>query len=194
MNDVERLREIEAEIAELDERQNDIERNKVGQFAYVAQINQRNRFLTSKGITDAIKVDSEKPKEGVFDPFTRRKCVPQLVSRATLKNLNEKTELKSQEAATKAKEEKDKKATDTTKVVKNQPVYEDLLDFSKPKQSNIGNNRDVDARSSNTSVERRSDDLFSVHNFDLDINIPVSLNGNYFNPIVYRVFLMNSFY
>ena len=88
MHDIDRLREIEVEIAELDERQNDIERNKVGQFAFVAQINQRNRLKTSEGISQAIKEDSEKPREGVFDPFTRRKCVPTLVSKATLKNLH----------------------------------------------------------------------------------------------------------
>ncbi len=180
MNDIDRLREIEAEIAELDERQNDIERNKVGQFAFVAQINQRNRLKTSEGISQAIKEDSDKPKDGVFDPFTRRKCVPTLVSKATLKNLHEKTELKNQEV-NKAKLEKDKKVTDNVKIVKNLPVYEDLLapvnDFSKQKQSTIGNTRDTDSKAS-SSVEKRSDDLYSVHNFDLDINIPVSTNGN----------------
>jgi hypothetical protein len=36
MNDLERIREIEIELSELDEKQNDIERKRSGSFALVA--------------------------------------------------------------------------------------------------------------------------------------------------------------
>lgn len=67
--------------------------------------------------------------------------------------------------------EKDKSNSEA-KIQKNQPVFEDLLA--------PGNNSKPNTAVESKTIEKRSDDLYSVHNFELDINIPVSINGNYF--------------
>ena len=40
-----------------------------------------------------------------------------------------------------------------------------------------GSKKEQGSETKSNTNEKRSEDLYSVHNFDLDINIPVTVNG-----------------
>jgi RNA polymerase-associated protein RTF1 len=100
-SDIDMVRDIQQQVFELDEKASDIERKSTGSFAMLAygdffvrffvviydilcfcrEINQRNRQLTSVRVVEAIKKDSEEKQKDELDPFTRRKCIPTLVSK-----------------------------------------------------------------------------------------------------------------
>ena len=133
LDDHKLVSKIDAEIAKLDERQNIIEKNRVGKFAIFSQINQRNKQNTSGTIIQTL--ESNKSKEN--DTFARRKCLPTLISRskAAFKQTNEEMEFKSQ-------------------VINNTSIP--INDLSIAKKC----------------------DLYAVHDFDIDINIPDFKNEN----------------
>lgn len=158
--DLAKLREIEMEIMELDSKSISIDRlrNNGSTSSMIAAINARNREATQKAVEAAIRKDSElKQKADVFDPFTRRKCIPTLVSQSLKKEISNNDTNKSSSQTTTP-------STLSTKLVASLST------------TNLSTNKNENLNDSKRSTTQ--EDLFSAHNFEININLSNhSVNG-----------------
>lgn len=161
-NDMERVKEIDQMINELNEKANDLNIKRSGNFNILAAINQRNRVLSNLKVEEAMKQEFERLKEQKDDPFQRRKALPTLVAASIKKNSDAKKEQKEEE---KKPEEKQKEPEKKEPLKKNQNslIFEDIL-----APSSLVKKVESETKS---NEKTNPDDLFSAHNFEININL-----------------------
>lgn len=180
LGEIDRVKEIDQLIAELNEKQHDQLMRRNGSFNLLATINQRNREESNKRVEDAMRSDYERQKGEGDDPFKRRKGFLD-VSEALKKKGEAQlaaSEIKAAEA--KAAKEKAKQAEKAVKKNENVVVYEDLLapviKTAVPKADELPTSYDVlhmKKQNQTKSNENTNNDLFQAHNFDININLTV---------------------
>lgn len=158
-NDTERVKEIDQMINELNEKATDLNIKRSGNFNILAAINQRNRVLSNLKVEEAMKQEFERLKEAKDDPFQRRKALPTLAA-----SIKKTVEIKKDDAE--AKEEQKPKEQDKKDTIKKNPsssIFEDILAPS----SILMKKPENDTKTN----EKSNDDLFSAHNFEININL-----------------------
>ncbi|CAD5226442.1 unnamed protein product [Bursaphelenchus okinawaensis] len=97
VNDVEKLREIQGEIDELDRQANEDERKRYGRLSGVTWINQKNREKMRNNFLDPTKLKFDTNRED--DPFTRKSSRAKVVAGVS-KKLKAEKEAKEDEKVT----------------------------------------------------------------------------------------------
>ncbi|KAI0981095.1 hypothetical protein GJ496_001498 [Pomphorhynchus laevis] len=142
------IERLENELQELDKQSAELRKDE--QLARLDEINKRNRQSTLDNVEAALMLYAEEKKDAKPDPFTRRRCLPQIVTKSKNQNSLQKHEISTT-------------STDTLDIASLQNKCDDLSAVSvlTPNDTVIPENYDT------------SDiDLFSMHNFDVDITIP----------------------
>lgn len=164
-NDEEKIKKIEIELAELDEKASDKDRKRTGSFAILAEINQRNRHLTSLSVEKSLRKDSDESKDKSADPFTRRRCIPTLVSKSVINNVVKiPTKANDTAAAAGAADKKSQESSSKS---------DDIL---APLDKTSGGVNGAQLSKDN----KKNEDLYSVHNFDINISLDVPVTESQF--------------
>uniref|UniRef100_A0A669BUK7 RNA polymerase-associated protein RTF1 homolog n=1 Tax=Oreochromis niloticus TaxID=8128 RepID=A0A669BUK7_ORENI len=148
--DGERVKVIQDELNELEERAEALDRQRTKNISAISYINQRNRSWNIVESEKALVAEGQNAKNQQMDPFTRRQCKPTMVSNARdpsvhaaiLAHLNQKYGSGS------------------------------TPDNSSPEKNKLGqtNQKDKDVPKPTTDL---SEDLFKVHDFDVKIDLQV---------------------
>uniref|UniRef100_A0AAX7U6J4 RNA polymerase-associated protein RTF1 homolog n=1 Tax=Astatotilapia calliptera TaxID=8154 RepID=A0AAX7U6J4_ASTCA len=148
--DGERVKVIQDELNELEERAEALDRQRTKNISAISYINQRNRSWNIVESEKALVAEGQNAKNQQMDPFTRRQCKPTMVSNARdpsvhaaiLAHLNQKYGSGS------------------------------TPDNSSPEKNKLGqtNPKDKDVPKPTTDL---SEDLFKVHDFDVKIDLQV---------------------
>ncbi|XP_063729360.1 RNA polymerase-associated protein RTF1 homolog [Symsagittifera roscoffensis] len=183
--DIERLSKVQNDLNELEERAEMLDKQRTKNISAVTYINNRNKMHNLKQAEIAMQNEFREMRSKAEDPFTRRKSRPTLVTKARegvidqnlLLQLREKSmqHLKTSAKPTDPSEENQSNGASNSK---------------NPSDKNNENNNDSNSASSmdvtdgdgNQSLRKR-EDLFSVHNFDINIDVfssnAPSAKGNY---------------
>ncbi|XP_002738082.1 RNA polymerase-associated protein RTF1 homolog, partial [Saccoglossus kowalevskii] len=159
--DVEQVKMYAKELEDLEERAEELDKQRTKNISAISYINQRNR---QKNIKDAEIAMAEEIKELVNakdDPFTRRKSKPQpLVTRT--RDIQPSVELLTKLAEQARREEEERKKAELEK-----KESEDDMDM-------LGLELTASGKSTAQMPERRvSEDLFHAHDFDIKIDLDV---------------------
>ncbi|KAM9355628.1 RNA polymerase-associated protein RTF1 homolog isoform 1-T1 [Pholidichthys leucotaenia] len=148
--DGERVKVIQDELNELEERAEALDRQRTKNISAISYINQRNRSWNIVESEKALVAEGQNSKNQQMDPFTRRQCKPTMVSNARdpsvhaaiLAHLNQKYGSGS------------------------------AADPSSAEKNKLGqvNPKDKDVPKPTTDL---SEDLFKVHDFDVKIDLQV---------------------
>lgn len=146
--------ELKLQLEQLEERAEELDRIRTHNISSISDINQRNRQRNLREADEAAKREAAERKLAKADPFTRRQ------SRSTLVTNVRDPEMKAQMKA--RIEQKFKTDKTSLPIILPMTTLEPLLeDESKP------------SRKEPTSGVGTSTDLFSVHNFDVTIDLEV---------------------
>lgn len=151
-----KVSEIQSQLEELEERATELDRRRTSNINSISYINQRNRLRNLQEAEQAFKKEVEEMKTAKADPFTRRQCRPTIVTKS--QNPDVDAEMKVRYA------EKYKMETETS-------------DFDKVGAEKAAEKAIAEAAKKAKTVG--TDDLFSVHNFDLDdLDLQMPTVGN----------------
>lgn len=177
MGELDRVKEIDGLIADLNEKQQENLLRRNGSFNLLATINQRNREESNKRVEDAMRMDYERQQEIGDDPFKRRKGYL---------DVSEALKKKAVPTHTFDKEKKKNEIASVMPVKKSDaPIFEDLLaPVSKSpieivsKVVELPQSYDVlqmqqAKKKEEKPKENSHNDLFMAHNFDININLTV---------------------
>ncbi|XP_057315858.1 RNA polymerase-associated protein RTF1 homolog [Hydractinia symbiolongicarpus] len=148
-NDYKKLEKVKGELDELEERAQMLDKKRSGALSNVSFINERNR---KKNVYDAEKAcieEGRQNKEKKDDPFTRRKTQPKMIIKST-----------AQEQKTDESINSEAQDTSTGEFAEPAPELDSLLFKSELTVSGVNKSSD-DA------------DLFSAHDFDVQIDVPI---------------------
>jgi len=185
MNELDRVKEIDQIINDLNEKSTDLNIKRNGNFNLLAAINQRNRELSNLKVEEAMRNDYERAKEQKDDPFQRRKGylnVSEALRKKPILSSEQKAAVESASAKEKAEQLSKANAASTIKKSDSSALFEDLL---APPKAVLTNSINDLAKAHNPN------DLFQAHNFEININLTVpyntssqltpALSGNIFN-------------
>lgn len=146
----EEVERLDIQLAELEERAEELDKKRTGTLANISFINDRNRkqnvMRAEKGITEDIQRQKQEGK--IDDPFTRRKTRPILSMPKSNSTLNEKE----------SRPEMDLKKTG---------LQGNSVSVDKEEKENKAQN----FKSMERSYSSVHGDMYNVHDFDIDINI-----------------------
>ncbi|UYV83172.1 RTF1 [Cordylochernes scorpioides] len=151
--DDEEVEKINNQLDTLEERAKEIDKIRTSKISAIHYINSKNRWQNVESAERAIMEEVRMNKEKVDDPFTRRKCAPTLVTKSrglevsNSELLKKLAEQKQRDIDNKKKEEEDK--------VKKEEEEKEKEELRKKKELEAA----------------KGEDLFNVHNFDIQINI-----------------------
>lgn len=159
--ETDQVAQLKEKLDELEERAKELDRKRTENISAINYINQRNRQRNIQEAEKAIVLEAEEMKNAPSDPFTRRKCNPQMVT--TIRDQMSSAEILeklAEERARREKEEQMKEAGLTDKQI-------DILTMSSGEGKSIRKGDPLPSAPSN-------DDLFSAHDFDIkiDLNVP----------------------
>ncbi|CAF1070326.1 unnamed protein product [Rotaria sordida] len=171
-NDTKRENELKKKLDEMEERASEIDRIRKANNSILTQINRRNRKSTQQNVENALVREAQENRNVQADPFTRRRCAPILVSKAQQTKDELIRELHMQRAADEEKakkkreeeEQKAKKAAVTTTQIS---IHRQIS--SERKLPAVTSHE----RGSFTSYADNNDELFTSHNFELDVVIKI---------------------
>lgn len=171
MGEIDRAKEIDGLIQDLNEKSTTQNVKRNGSFNLLAAINQRNREESNKRVENAMKYQKDRKKEAADDIFLRRKGY-----------LNVAEALRKKSVPTFERKETDKNKKDDSKIKKNDSVvFDDLLapviKTEAPKAiEELPTSFDVLhtlKKDLSKPKENSQNDLFMAHNFDININLAV---------------------
>lgn len=156
---------ISQELEELEERANELDRRRTNNISSISYINQRNRLRNQILAEEASKKEFLEMKNAVADPFTRRSCRPTLVTKARDPEMEAKAqerlaEKRKQDEATRRKSLEEMGNIDQKMETSDQNQYPNLLSSTSLDKSDKGG-------------RRSSEDLFAVHDFNIEIDLDV---------------------
>lgn len=168
VGDHEKSQKLQAELDELEERADQLDRQRTQTINSISYINQRNRMRNQIEKEEALKVEYETMKGAVADPFTRRHSRPTLVTKATPKPV---APLAVDENLRKKMEEERKQFVEAS-IGQNIAV---LKSAEKNRQENDVN-VNTSVNKSKVLEKQMSDDPFMDHDFDIkiDMDLPIS--------------------
>ncbi|VDL57321.1 unnamed protein product [Hymenolepis diminuta] len=160
-NDEKQVERIDAELEELENRAERIERKRTVGFKEISSINQKNRELTLRRVEEALLKEAKEAAESKEeDPFTRIQSQPVIASKEYLQRLR--------------KERLAKERGET-------------VDGEKPKEeSKNPEDNEKDSKEGDDFLQRKipiplpktpEKSLHVIHDFEIDINVPVDVNG-----------------
>lgn len=166
--DLIRVNELTEQLDELEQKAKELDYKRTQNISAISYINERNRM---RNIVDSEKAilaarEEDKLNQG-DDPFKRRKCAPMLVSMKKNKTVVDNVD--------KANESKD----EVDKALVNKSQSENNNSFPVPngtasqKSTSILSNSSLEAKSTN---ELEQNDLFSAHDFDIQIDFDITSN------------------
>jgi RNA polymerase-associated protein RTF1 len=172
-NDTERESELRKQLTEMEERAAELDRKRTENISVMALINRRNRESTQKNIEMVLAREAQEHRNAASDPFTRRRCAPTLVTKTQQLNTREDLirELQQERRAAEAA----KKKVDEQRLLmeKNKPITTTttttISDKTLPEKS-FSTTTTIE-RGSFTSFSERDDEIFTSHDFELDLNI-----------------------
>ena len=165
-HDFSRVDEIRQELEQLEGRAEQLDKQRSKGLSAISYINERNRkrnvFEAEKALAEEMAQESDKP-----DPFTRMSSRPMLVTKARESKVS--SELLAQLA--KAKEQKDDAAVASLTAAAAASATEGDTDAVGP-VSSIGKQKSSVCGGAGND-KSASSDLFSLHNFDITIDINI---------------------
>ncbi|KAG1651555.1 RNA polymerase-associated protein RTF1 [Nymphon striatum] len=149
---------ITTELEALEERANELDAKRSSNIFAISYINYRNRVRNVEEAEKAIMAEAEENRTREADPFTRRKCRPNLVMNKS-RDAQSTSELL-QKLAAEQKADLDKKEKEVA-------AKEEEIRISKKERAD-------------EIEDANSKDLFSAHDFDIkiDLNVPLSTTVN----------------
>ncbi|XP_030854817.1 RNA polymerase-associated protein RTF1 homolog [Strongylocentrotus purpuratus] len=150
---------LSQKLTDLEERAQELDRIRNREVNAITYINQRNRNRNIAESEVAMKEEIKEIENAPPDPFTRRHCRPQLVTKARedtadiLKRLEE-------ERLMQQKVEKDKKQEEELKKKMDEDIIASLTQEAVPAK---------------VTDRKVSEDLFQAHDFDIKIDLDVSI-------------------
>lgn len=183
MNDQEKVEKISQKIEDLEEKAKELDLRRTQNISAISYINEKNRLRNILEAEKAIIEAREKEKEQTDDPFRRRKCAPMLVHKFA-RNANPVGNSGASNASS-----NEEALNDTTKETKDVSLVDLALLESGQKPSytiksenlspNSGGGGSV--ASGNASPKHNdplNNDLFSAHNFDIQIDFEIGVGMN----------------
>lgn len=175
-NDAVEEARLRKQFDEMEQRASELDRRRTENISIISQINQRNRKNTQHNVEQALAREAIENRNAASDPFTRRRCAPTLVSKApqTKEDLIRELHLQrsTDEAAaaiTKKKEEEkrllEEKAKSKTSSIALLPIDRQIVVSSEVNLPSMS----IHERGTFTSITDTNDELFSSHNFELDL-------------------------
>lgn len=154
--DSEKAEDLKGQLDELEERAEELDKQRTSNISSISYINQRNRQKNLVEAEEAFKREVEEMKHAKADPFTRRQCKPTIVTKSKDPLID--AAMRSRYA------EKYKKLTEVAD-----------FDQMRGKKAGGGPLDSLDGLGSGSSA-----DLFSDHNFDikLDLDVPSASVGS----------------
>jgi len=172
-NDIERVNELQKQLNQMEEKASELDRKRSENISVMAQINRRNRESTQKNIEMVLAREAQEHRNAASDPFTRRRCAPTLVTKAQqlntkedlIRGLQQERRAVAEAAATKKKLDEQHLLTEnnqsrTTTITSDKPLPEKGLSTMTTIE-----------RGSFTSFSEHNDEMFTSHDFELDLNI-----------------------
>lgn len=153
--DLNKVEELSAQLEEIEEKAKELDYKRTQNISAISYINERNRMRNIVEAEKAIVLAREQDKLNKGDePFKRRKCAPILVSMKNKLNINNVNSDKTNES----KDEVDSK-------------------FVIPNGTPINSKSNIlkDSETSK-SIEHEQNDLFSAHDFDIQIDFDITSN------------------
>lgn len=147
------------ELEQLEERAIELDKLRTSTISAISYINERNRQKNILDSEKALLEEARENKERADDPFTRRRCAPMIVTKPRdaptvdaeiLKKLAEEQKRNEEKKQKEQKEEEEKRRSEELKL---------KLKVAAAKQQQ----------------QRPGDDLFTAHNFDIKIDLELSL-------------------
>jgi RNA polymerase-associated protein RTF1 len=159
--DMEKAAEMQTLLDDLEERAVELDRVRSGNVSSIRYINQRNRDRNIKESEKALKDEIEAQKGAAADPFTRRNCIPTLVTKLT--NVDQKAVIRQR-----VEDQYRMELPDDAELRKDLS-YLPSLQKKKPTEVKM-------VASDNSG----SNYLFNVHDFDItiDLGMPGTSAGN----------------
>lgn len=164
--------EIMKKLDELEEEAKTIEKKRTQNIAGISYINERNRMRNIKEAEKALTEQSKSMKE-VDDPFTRRKCTPQMIHNFKSKKNNSSTStpIKVENENNKAEDVKSdleslNSAIDQLKAY----VSNDALNGEIKTDEVDKDKSQKDERPSSPVSSDQDNDLFNAHNFEINFD------------------------
>lgn len=173
-NDTDKEADLRKQLIEMEEKASELDRKRSESISVMAQINRRNREITQKNIEMTLIRDAQESRNATAaDPFTRRRCAPTLVTKASQVKKNEDLirELHERRAAELAA----KKQTDDQRFVNetNQSTLVPVSTSDKTLPDKGISTMTTIERGSFTSFSEHTDEMFTSHDFELDLNIKI---------------------
>lgn len=164
-HDYESVQKFKEQLEELEERAQMLDKKRAGGLSNVSFINERNR---KKNVYDAEKAaveEGKQNKEKKADPFTRRRTLPKMI-----KMIKSAAQPASDDTKSEGTEDevdgKDETTATTTEEVNNETASTSILD-------SLLMSTDVIKTANNTATEHGDSDLFSAHDFDVQIDVAI---------------------
>lgn len=163
LNNIDDVLRITQEIEELESKAKELDLKRTSNISAISYINERNRMRNIIESEKAIMEAREKEKEQGDDPFRRRKCAPMLVHKFAKSNPATSNASVKKEADETGKEGIKDEPDGLKSKFDIKTENDELAEETSPKSNSIVNN-----------------DLFSAHNFDIqiDFDIGTSLNSS----------------
>jgi len=174
-NDIEKESELRKQLNEMEEKASELDRKRSENISVMAQINRRNRESTQKNIEMVLARDAQEHRNEAADPFTRRRCAPTLVTKA--QQLNSKEDLlrglQQERRAAEAAAMKEKLDEQRLLTEKNKSITKTTTATTSDKTlpENSFSTMTTIERGSFTSFSEHNDEMFTSHDFELDLNI-----------------------
>lgn len=154
--DAEKAREFKSQLDALEERAIELDKKRSNNISSISYINQRNRMRNLEEAVEATRREAAEMRDAKADPFTRRQCRPTLVTKS------KDPEIDKQIKARLLEKFNSEQGGGSSGTEQSQERGMDRLDGSSncqtaPNDNNVG-------------------DLFSVHNFDVVIDINLQDN------------------
>ena len=154
--DAEKAREYKSQLDALEERAIELDKKRSNNISSISYINQRNRMRNLEEAVEATRREAAEMRDAKADPFTRRQCRPTLVTKSKDPEIDKQIKAR-------LLEKFNSEQGGSSGTEQSQERGMDRLDSSSsncqtvPKDNNVG-------------------DLFSVHNFDVVIDINLKDN------------------
>ncbi|CAF3774009.1 unnamed protein product [Rotaria magnacalcarata] len=177
-NNVKKEKELRKKLDEMEERASEIDRIRTANNSVLAVINRRNRKSTQHNVEHALAREAQEHRNVTADPFTRRRCAPTLVSKATVTKEEIIRQLHLQRAADeenamKKKLEERRLLDEKNKAKQTMITTSDLFSNKQINEEKILPAITTRERGSFTSIFERHDELFTSHDFELDVPIKI---------------------
>jgi len=169
-NDVEREEDLKKKLGEMEERANALDRKRTENISIMAEINRRNRQNTQKNIESALIREAQEQRNKAADPFTRLRCAPTLVTKTPQISSREDLlrGLQQERRAAEAAAQKKKLEEQNQQIEKSKLTTPTISTVS---ETSLSTATTTSERGSFTSFSDQHDEMFTSHDFELDLVI-----------------------